>query len=64
MKVATQAVPLSNPTSEERLVKRSALFTFRAVRYLTAQARKAPGILQQAADDVRQAWEESSRPNA
>ena len=50
-------------TKEESLVKQGALGTFRALHYLLAQGKKAPGLLQQAVVDVREAWEES-RPNA
>jgi hypothetical protein len=65
MKLANQAIPLlPSTTTDERIVKRSALATFRAIRYLADQAKKAPSVLQQAASDVRHAWEESSRPNA
>lgn len=49
---------------DESLVKQGALSTFRAVRFLMAQSKKAPGLLQQAVADVREAWEESARPNA
>jgi hypothetical protein len=63
MKVHTQAVQLSNPQPEERLVKRGALLAFRALRAVTAQAKKTPGILAQASADVRSAWQESSSPN-
>lgn len=49
---------------EESLVKQGALSTFRALRYLMAQSRKAPGMMQQAAEDIRAAWQESARPNA
>lgn len=50
-------------TKQESLVKQGALGTFRALRYLLAQGKKAPGLLQQAVVDVREAWEETSRPN-
>ncbi len=64
MSIKVQAVPLSNPQSSERLVKRGALLAFRALRAVTAQAKKTPGILAQASADVRDAWQESSSPNA
>jgi hypothetical protein len=63
MKVHTNAVRLSNPSSGERLVKRGALIAFRAMRVLTEQAKKTPGILAQASADVRDAWQESYHPN-
>jgi hypothetical protein len=49
---------------DQSVVKQGALATFKAVRFLMAQSKKAPGLLQQAVSDVREAWEESSRPNA
>jgi len=49
---------------EESVVKQGALTTFRALRYLMAQSRKAPGLMQQAAQEIREAWQESARPNA
>ncbi len=63
MNIKTQAIQLSNPSSGERLVKRSALMAFRALRAITEQAKKAPGILAQASADVRDAWQETARPN-
>jgi hypothetical protein len=50
--------------SEERLVKRCALGFFRLVREVASHAQEVPGVVIQAASDVRTAWEESSRPNA
>ena len=58
-----QAVPLSTQPSE-RLVKRGALLLFRGLRALTEQAAKAPGVIAQASADVREAWRETSSPNA
>ncbi len=49
---------------EESLVKQGALTTFRALRYLMVQSRKAPSLMQQAASEIRAAWQESARPNA
>ena len=63
MKIHVRAVPLSNVSTGERLVKRGALVTFRALRAVLEQARKAPGFLAQASADVRDAWQESARPN-
>lgn len=57
------AVPLSDEQPTERLVKRGALLAFRALRAVTAQAKKAPGVIALAVSDVREAWE-ISRPNA
>lgn len=61
--IQVRAVQLSNSSSGERLVKRGALVAFRVLRGLTEQAKKAPGILAQASADVRDAWQESARPN-
>jgi hypothetical protein len=47
---------------EDSLVKQGALTAFKAVRFLMAQSKKAPSLLQQAVVDVREAWEESSFP--
>jgi hypothetical protein len=63
MKFQTQAIRLSNTQPAERLVKRGALLAFRALRAITEQAKKAPGILAQASTDVRNAWQETARPN-
>ncbi|MEF8769812.1 hypothetical protein [Candidatus Accumulibacter contiguus] len=66
MKTQVQPVPLT-PTvaeSETRLIKSAALVTFRFVRATINAAKTVPGIVGQAASDVRDAWEESSRPNA
>ena len=66
MKTQVQPIPLT-PTvagSETRLIKSAALVTFRFVRATIAAAKTVPGIVGQAASDVRDAWEESSRPNA
>ena len=64
MKVHVQPIPLNPAKTESRLVKQGALMTFRALRALAVHARKAPGLIAQAATDVREAWEESSHPNA
>ena len=58
-----QAVPLSTQPTE-RIAKRGALILFRGLRALSEQVAKAPGVLAQASADVREAWEQSSRPNA
>ncbi len=65
MSIKSQPVDLITTTgSDERLVKRCALGLFRLVRELASHAQEVPGVVMQAADDVRTAWEESSRPNA
>ena len=63
MKVCNQAIPLANPKSADRLVKRGARALFILVRSTTGQAQRVPGILSQATIDVREAWAETARPN-
>ena len=63
MKVCNQAIPLANPKSAERLVKRGARALFTLVRSTAGQAQRVPGILSQATIDVREAWAETARPN-
>jgi hypothetical protein len=64
MQVQVQPIRLSVAQPTERLVKRGALTFFRVVRSVVDHSKEVPGLLEQAAHDVRQAWEESSRPNA
>lgn len=66
MKALPQPVPLKalTTTVEDRPIKRGALAAFRLLRAGLDQAKTVPGLLQQAATDVREAWEESSRPKA
>lgn len=64
MKVHNQPIPLTNTKSADRLVKRGARALFTLVRSTAGQAQRVPGILSQATADVREAWAESSRPNA
>ncbi|MEF8699081.1 MAG: hypothetical protein V5B32_03135 [Candidatus Accumulibacter sp. UW26] len=66
MKTQVQPVPLkpADAESETRIIKSAALVTFRFVRATINAAKTVPGIVSQAASDVRDAWEESSRPNA
>ncbi len=59
----TVPIKLNSNQSTDSLVKRGALLAFRAVRSIASQAKEAPGILSQAASDVKSAWEQSSRPN-
>ena len=65
MKLSAQPVPLNTATttSERRPIKQGALAAFRALRVGLEQAKTVPSILQQAAIDIHEAWEESSRPN-
>ena len=66
MKTQVQPVPFkpAEAESETRIIKSAALVTFRFVRATINAAKTVPGIVNQAASDVRDAWEESSRPNA
>ena len=61
MKVQPVRIPAKQ--SSERIIKRGALAAFRALRIITEQAKKTPGVFAQAASDVSDAWRESSRPN-
>ena len=65
MKVNVQPIALKPASfhTSERLVKRGALTAFRLLRVAIGQASTVPGILAQASADVRDAWQESSRPN-
>ena len=65
MKVNVQPIALTpaTPQVSERLVKRGALTAFRLIRAAIGQASTVPGILAQARADVRDAWQEFSRPN-
>ena len=66
MKIHVQPIALTpvRSSSSERLVKRGALTAFRLLHAACAQASTVPGLLAQASADVRDAWQESSRPNA
>lgn len=59
----SQPVRLAATKPSSRLVKRGALRAFQALRRITHHAKAVPGILQQAASDVSDAWRESARPN-
>ncbi len=62
MKTHVQPVPLTPvaTTSESRIVKSAALMTFRFLRSAIDAAKTVPGIVSEAASDVRDAWEESN----
>lgn len=66
MKHTAQRIPLDNAVEpdDSRLIKQGALTMFRLLRSGIEQAKELPGIVQQVATDIREAWEESSRPNA
>ena len=63
MKPTNQTFPLST-TPSQRLVKRAALSTFRALRAIGHQSQKVPGLLAQAGADIQCAWQESAKHNA
>lgn len=66
MKHTVQPIPLVKAAApdDSRLIKQGALTMFRLLRSGIEQAKELPGIVQQVATDIREAWEESSRPNA
>ena len=57
MKTHHQPIPLNPATAagESRLVKTAALFTFRGLRAIVEAARTVPGIVVEAASDIREA---------
>ena len=61
-----QGIPLSTTRTSQpagnTAVKSVALATFKFLRASSSKASKLPAILQQAATDVAEAWEQSSRP--
>jgi len=64
MQVQVKPIPLFKTTSESSLVKSCALFAFRAVRSVADYVAELPDAATHAVADIRDAWEESSRPNA
>lgn len=48
----------------ESMIKTCARLTFRSLRSAVAYSKEVPGLIQQAKADIREAWEETSRPNA
>ena len=65
MKQYKQGIPLNKTapaTNSGSAVKSVALATFKFLRASSSKASKLPAILQQAATDVAEAWEQSSRP--
>ena len=64
MKTLSQSIQLSNSTTDDRLVKSGALMFFRALRTVADYASQVPAAATQAASDIADAWQESSRrPN-
>jgi len=63
MKTVSNPVPLATNANESRWVKSASLMLFRGLRAAAEAAMEVPGIVEQAVSDVREAWEESSRPN-
>ncbi len=65
MKIHTKAIPLPSSKTinpDERLVKRGARALFNLLHSTVGQAQRVPGLFNQAASDIRDAWAES-RPN-
>jgi hypothetical protein len=63
MKTQVQSIQLNPDKPAQRVVKRSALLAFTALRGLAKQSSKVPGLLAQASKDIKEAWQESARPN-
>lgn len=53
----------SKPAPQASLVKRCALGLFRTVRVVTEHGQGLPAKLTQSAADIREAWQETARPN-
>ena len=64
MTIHTLPIPLSDSSSGERLIKRSARGLFRFVRGSFNQAQRVPGLLHIAATDIRDAWAETGEHNS
>lgn len=62
MSIKTQPIHLITQHPSDSAVKQAARGFFRFVREAATHAREVPGIVQKAAGDIREAWEESSRP--
>lgn len=66
MQTASETIVLSKPKSDkpsQRLVKRTALSTFRALRAIGHQTQKVPGVFAQVGADIQSAWQESAKHN-
>ncbi len=59
-----QSIQLSSTKKDATVVKTAALFTFRGLRALAGYVAELPAVAAKVADDVGEAWRESSRPNA
>jgi hypothetical protein len=59
-----EPIYLDEPQLGGSFVKRCALVTFRAIRSFGGYVTELPNPLLKAAADIRDAWEESSRPNS
>ncbi len=64
MQTKSQVIPLSSPDASDSVVKSGALMFFRALRTVGDYVAQIPDAASQAASDISDAWEESSRPNA
>ena len=56
--------PTATSSTNSRLVKSVALFTFRGLRSLVDAVSEVPDLVSQAASDISEAWEESGRPKS
>ncbi len=64
MQTKAHVVQLSKSSSSESTVKSGALALFRGLRWVGDCLAEIPDVATQAAADIAEAWEESSRPNA
>ncbi len=64
MKAQTRPIPLApaSTSPSARPVKSGALLLFRGLRTLADYASQLPGVANQAAADVMEAWHESNSP--
>ena len=63
MKTVSNPIPLATDASDNHWIKNASLLLFRGIRAVVGAAKEVPGAVEQAVSDVREAWEESSRPN-
>lgn len=59
-----QSIQLSNTNKDATVIKTAALYTFRGLRALAGYVAELPAVASKVADDIGDAWRESSRPNA
>ena len=56
--------PTATSSNDSRVVKSVALLAFRGLRSLIDAVSEVPDLVSQAASDISEAWEESSRPKS